>query len=104
MNCPVCHIELNDYSISDIELDICTKCEGVWFDKGEFTQIVDGLLSTGAIKDQPLKKALIKKVSFINETQQRTLHCLRCDDQLDIRNFFFDSNVLIDVCSSCHGL
>ena len=90
MKCPVCHIELNNYQASGIELDICNKCEGVWFDEGEFQHIVDNLLSTGAVQEQPIKKALRTKATPIDEAKQRALLCPRCKDQLDLRNFSFD--------------
>ena len=104
MICPVCYIELNNYNASGIELDICAKCEGVWFDKGEFQHFVNSLVSTGAIQDQPIKKALRKKAFPIIESQRRNLHCPRCNNQLELKNFSFDSNVFVDKCFSCHGL
>ena len=104
MNCPVCDIELTKYQISDIELDVCTKCDGVWFDRGELQHIINSLLSTDIIPDQPLKEALRKKAYPVNESQNRNLLCPRCKKQLDLKNFSFDSNVFVDLCSFCHGL
>jgi len=104
MKCPVCHINLNNYQVPEIDLDICPKCEGVWFDKGEFQHILNRLLSADAIQEQPIKKALRKNVLPINDSQLRSLICPLCNNQLDLRNFSFDSNVFVDKCSSCHGL
>lgn len=43
--CPKCQIEMAaiDYDKTDIEIDFCVKCKGVWLDGGEFEKIIDSL-------------------------------------------------------------
>ncbi len=43
--CPSCNIPLYevDYGNSDIKVDFCEECEGVWLDKGEFKKIIEYL-------------------------------------------------------------
>ena len=43
--CPVCHKNLYqvDYNKSDIKVDICNSCHGVWLDRGEFKKIINYL-------------------------------------------------------------
>jgi len=43
--CPVCNKKLYqvDYNKSDIRVDICNSCHGVWLDKGEFKKIINHL-------------------------------------------------------------
>lgn len=43
--CPVCHKNLYqvDYNKSDIKVDICNSCRGIWLDRGEFKKIIDYL-------------------------------------------------------------
>ncbi len=43
--CPACQLPLYEinYGDSDIKVDICNVCEGVWLDEGEFKKIVNYL-------------------------------------------------------------
>lgn len=52
MKCPVC-VE-TDLAMTDrqgIEIDYCTKCRGVWLDRGELDKIIER--STPAPAEQP---------------------------------------------------
>ncbi len=44
-SCPKCSVPMYEvaYNNSDIKVDICNVCEGVWLDRGEFKKIVDYL-------------------------------------------------------------
>jgi hypothetical protein len=39
MKCPKCGHDLKTDSVSDIEIDRCSFCEGVFFDAGELEQV-----------------------------------------------------------------
>ncbi|MBT8352147.1 MAG: zf-TFIIB domain-containing protein [Deltaproteobacteria bacterium] len=104
MNCPVCHIELKNSHISGIDLDICIKCEGIWFDRGELQPIINNLLSSDIVENIPLQEALRKKPIPISEEQNRNLLCPHCKKHLDLINYSFDSNVFVDKCSLCNGI
>jgi hypothetical protein len=39
--CPKCDGKLVETAYENINIDICDKCTGVWFDAGELAQIVD---------------------------------------------------------------
>lgn len=43
--CPQCHTEMHSipYSHSDIFIDKCAQCQGVWLDHDEFEKIIDYL-------------------------------------------------------------
>jgi hypothetical protein len=38
--CPRCGIDLVQREIHDVTVDDCTKCAGIWLDKGELERIV----------------------------------------------------------------
>lgn len=40
MNCPRCANPLREQERSDILIDVCPKCRGVWLDRGELEKIV----------------------------------------------------------------
>lgn len=47
--CPSCSVpfyEIN-YADSDISVDICNVCQGIWLDRGEFKKIIDYLKEKG---------------------------------------------------------
>jgi len=52
IQCPDCGLPLYevDYGDSDIKVDVCNMCEGVWLDEGEFKKIVDYLKQKGGDK------------------------------------------------------
>jgi uncharacterized protein with PIN domain len=40
MRCPKCGHELNEKSFQGITIDICTLCEGIFFDRGELEELL----------------------------------------------------------------
>jgi len=49
MLCPVCSVPMYSvkYGDSDIEVDVCNVCKGIWLDRGEFKKISDYLKEKG---------------------------------------------------------
>ena len=41
MNCPVCNIQLTMMERQGVEIDYCSKCRGVWLDRGELDKIIE---------------------------------------------------------------
>jgi hypothetical protein len=41
LQCPKCDGTLHETDYEDIKIDVCNKCNGVWFDAGELAQVVD---------------------------------------------------------------
>lgn len=43
--CPGCRLPLYEvrYGDSDVKVDVCTVCYGVWLDRGEFKELIDYL-------------------------------------------------------------
>lgn len=39
--CPKCDGTLHETNFSNIKIDVCDKCHGVWLDAGEFAQVVN---------------------------------------------------------------
>ncbi len=48
--CPVCSVPLyrTEYGDSDISVDLCNVCQGIWLDRGEFKKIIDYLREKGS--------------------------------------------------------
>lgn len=41
MKCPVCNVDLVMTDRQGIEIDYCSKCRGVWLDRGELDKIIE---------------------------------------------------------------
>ena len=41
MNCPICYIPLTMAERQGVEIDFCSKCRGVWLDRGELDKIIE---------------------------------------------------------------
>ena len=41
MKCPVCNIDLLLSERQGIEIDYCSKCRGVWLDRGELDALIE---------------------------------------------------------------
>lgn len=41
MNCPICNIPLTIAERRGVEIDYCSKCRGVWLDRGELDKIIE---------------------------------------------------------------
>ena len=39
MKCPKCGMQLEEFAFSDVRIDKCFGCEGIWLDKGELENI-----------------------------------------------------------------
>ncbi len=60
MNCPKCNSEMESRSIDQVEVDICTKCAGLFLDDGEFESFTGIDPSTGFVRLAKFAKVLSK--------------------------------------------
>ena len=53
INCPKCAVQMVtiNYGDTGVEIDYCTKCQGVWLDDGEFNKIIEALETELQTKD-----------------------------------------------------
>ncbi|MBN1152117.1 MAG: zf-TFIIB domain-containing protein [Dehalococcoidia bacterium] len=78
----------------DVELDYCTKCEGLWFDSGEIDLVA-------------AKSGVQAEACFVLRpatTSEARLRCPICRKKMDKRLLGVTEPVLADVCPSCDGL
>ena len=95
MHCPKCTADkFNKYeSMEGIEVDFCSACRGIWFDKGELSLFVDSR------EDLPLKNSSAKLGS---ETK---FNCPKCVESLLIEMpYLAGDDLMIDYCRSCLGI
>ena len=56
IKCPLCNIDMNTIMVQDVEIDKCSKCDGIWLDRGELEHLAekDRTAIIKAIKSQNL--------------------------------------------------
>lgn len=92
MICPACNEVMIVVEYKKIELDVCTSCDGIWFDQNE----LELLLGTYNIKLEGLGTKLGKS----SEIHRR---CPHCNAKMEKRAIG-PANVTIDACPKNHGL
>lgn len=75
--CPKCDVALILLEFGGIEVDYCSRCEGLWLDSGEFEQL---LLQTGGRANDPLVR--FAQARTRRETGRPVYLCPRCDRPL----------------------
>ncbi len=63
LNCPRCNLPMNKYKYmytSNIYIDSCDKCEGIWLDKGELLNIVNYLEEASKVDPEKEAEVLAK--------------------------------------------
>lgn len=92
--CPVCKDDqLSPEKISaNVEVDLCPKCGGMWFEKGEIGDF------TKFSEDIPDFKKLSKEA---RESQKR---CPDCHAALSEMKFTGSSELMVDHCPNCSGV
>lgn len=97
--CPRCDLAMIIMEFSNIEMDYCPQCRGLWLDHGELEDII---AHTGAAVDDPLVGFQAEPASG---KSPRNL-CPRCDRHMQIvRKSCPDGSILqLDRCPAGHGL
>ena len=99
--CPACSVPMHTFNKhragQDIEIDICSNCQGSWFDVGEFASSVgrDG-------KDLFQQVIRLKPKLVVGVLQKRVCPC--CDKPLEAFQFSRDLKLIIDGCYDCGGV
>jgi Zn-finger nucleic acid-binding protein len=53
MNCPICNIPLTMTERQSVEIDYCSKCRGVWLDRGKLDKIIERSISEMPSRPNP---------------------------------------------------
>ncbi len=94
MICPACREEMIVVEYNKIELDVCSQCDGVWFDAEELSL----LLETLHLEEEELGLRPVKK------TAEKARKCPRCRKRMNKVLIGPVKGVVIDRCTKGHGL
>jgi Zn-finger nucleic acid-binding protein len=95
MNCPVCDSPLIILELNNVEIDHCTKCQGIWLDGGELEILLE---------DSSHKNELLASFEVDNKNAEKKLKCPICRKKMDKVLCGKEENILIDRCRLHHGL
>jgi len=102
MRCPVCQTALRAVRGGDLEIDVCPRCGGSFFDRGELKETLNRLLTAGEVPEAPVE--LERRPVLVHRLQERSRDCPRCATAMEKFNYCYDSNIILDRCSRCGGI
>lgn len=103
MICPRCeNRELNQISVSNLHLDQCKSCEGIWFDQSELRAVLNDGRASSLTPD--LEKSLEGDIILDEEPGGFHLNCPRCESELKRYFYGYSSKVMVDGCESGCGV
>ena len=91
MNCPRCHIALDEKKFKDIDIDHCPQCKGLWLDFHELDQLEDHAM------DEDSRKGMIEYAR-----RESDISCPHCNEQMETFNYRAH-NLPIAHCKNEHG-
>jgi hypothetical protein len=94
MNCPVCKNAMITFELSDVEVDKCLDCKGIWLDAGELEMLLGG----GDEAEKLL--ASFKKAANCGEKPRKCPICLKKMEKV----FAGHEKHLIDRCKRGDGI
>ena len=85
-SCPKCQGHLWHLNRKGIVIEMCSRCQGLWFDAGELTMLIEVYR---AIDD--------------SEAENSGVPCLRCETDMKVLDFP-GTDIEIDRCPACQGV
>ena len=90
---------------SDIVVDICKVCDGVWLDKGELEKIQETVENDYFAELEKVPESTVQAYRSARAEQSRaSLSCPSCSSEMSEREHGYCSQIFIDVCASCQGV
>jgi len=99
LKCPVDGTDLDKVVFQGIEVDVCQKCGGVWFDRSE----LDDVMREAMAQPQSVARLDPKAGATIKPTPHREITCPRCQKTMIPEVFGKVSNIELDRCPQCRG-
>jgi len=96
MNCPKCQTAtLAEFKLEGVAVDRCSRCDGIWFDAQELSQ----LLAEDARVVAELRRGSESEIADVRKGR-----CPRDAAELVRIYSAIDRSVTLDACADCHGI
>jgi len=102
MRCPVCQTTLRPAQSGNLEIDVCPRCGGSFFDRGEFKEVLNQLLTSTEVAEAPLE--LKHGPTATRQRAEQFRSCPHCGKPMAKFNYCYDSNIILDRCEQCAGI
>jgi len=93
IDCPRCNVTMKAEYVQklgpDVRIDVCEKCGGSWFDRGELAQTIKDRRIADQLSEAPIRGTM------------SPIACPRCGGRMRVRK---EWAVEVDVCISCGGV
>jgi Zn-finger nucleic acid-binding protein len=86
--CPRCELEMQLLNVRDIELDVCPKCMGIWFDPKELDKVLGASSS-------------FEEMAYLSKPLGENIKCPSCGEVMEYSTI---ENTTIDFCRKCEGV
>lgn len=104
MKCPNCGALLRTIEYEGIHLETCRDCQGEWLDADELKHVVKAREVRFDVQE---RRAIAESTTIQGvklDEVDRDLACPKCGGQTDAINYGGDSGIVIDRCTTCHGI
>ncbi len=95
MICPVCKESMVILELSEVEIDFCTGCNGIWLDSGELELLLENIEE---------REKLLSSLTTDSSHPEKPYHCPICNKKMEKVHVGENKDVLIDRCVKGHGL
>ncbi len=103
MQCPVCQINLRKTQKREVVFQLCDECRGIWIAAKELEVLANALAKTSQSSNELPTGFKPREIDSVSPGQDMRL-CPECRCTLKEFNFAYDSNIMIDKCSTCSGI
>lgn len=107
MDCPKCLGRLQEKYMEKIKIDVCFVCEGIWFDSGEFEEIIKRDSRNFDFLNVDRDEFDGKEAEDLkDEFDKKIGECPKCADGtlLEPEKYEGVKKVNVDICPKGHGL
>ncbi len=105
MNCPKDQAELHaDVYESDVTVEGCQFCGGVWLDDGELRRIEESSENDYSEELARMPELGYQAYELAQAKDGRSLQCPNCGGDMEALEYARCSQVLVDVCTKCSGV
>lgn len=95
MNCSVCKEPMIVLELSEVEIDYCISCGGIWLDAGELELLLE---------DTDKKDNLLSSFEIDKNAKEENRKCPICLKRMKKVLCGMDKKIRIDKCRKNHGL
>jgi Zn-finger nucleic acid-binding protein len=89
IDCPRCFVTCARQTRAGVEIDICSKCAGIWLDKKELLRLIHN-------------KSMYETLTRYAQVESKSkLVCPRCGGLMDLEKA---NEIIVDVCITCKGI